>query len=41
MEFDTGYEAYNAELNAIFDRDNIDGLLCLDLITKVYSERIE
>jgi ubiquinone/menaquinone biosynthesis C-methylase UbiE len=37
---DSGYEAHIAKMNEIFDRDNVDGLLCLDLVTKVYSERI-
>ena len=39
-EADAGYEEYKAELNAIFDRDNMDGILRHDLITKVYSECI-
>ena len=40
MESDAGYEEYTAELNAIFERDSVNGLLRHDLITKVYSERI-
>jgi SAM-dependent methyltransferase len=40
MESDAGYVEYTAELNAIFNRDSVDGLLRLDLTTKVYSERI-
>jgi len=31
------YDAHIAEINAIFDRENLDGLLCLDIVTKVYS----
>jgi len=34
------YGAHKAEMNAIFDRENVDGLLRHDIITKVYSERI-
>jgi len=37
---DPGYEAYTAELNEKFDCDSVDGILRLDLVTKVYSERI-
>lgn len=29
------------EMNAIFDRENVDGLLRRDVVTKVYSERME
>ena len=36
-----GYEAYAAELNERFDRESKDGILRLDLVTVVYSERIE
>ncbi|MCL2605188.1 MAG: class I SAM-dependent methyltransferase [Defluviitaleaceae bacterium] len=39
-ETDAGYEAYTAEINDFFDRGNIDGLLRLNLITKIYSEAI-
>jgi SAM-dependent methyltransferase len=35
-----GYNAHIAAMNAIFDRDSVDGLLRCDRITKVYSERI-
>jgi len=35
---ESGYEAYISEINAKFDHDNVDGLLRLDLTTKVYSE---
>ena len=38
---DPGYEAYTEELNEEFDRDSADGLLRLDLVTKVYSEKME
>jgi len=37
---DIGYNAYVAEMNKIFDRDNKDGILRIDLVTYVYSERI-
>jgi hypothetical protein len=37
---ESGYEAYTAEINAIFDRDNIDGVLQLNQVTRVYSERL-
>lgn len=38
---DPGYDAHIAAINAVFDRDSVDGLLHLDRVTKVYSERIE
>ncbi len=38
---DPNYEGYNIEMNAIFDRENVNGLLRRDAITKVYSERIK
>lgn len=38
-EFDSGYKAYTAKLNERFDRDSKDGLLRLELVTIVYSER--
>lgn len=38
---DPGYEAYIAEVNAEFDRENVDGLLRHELVTKVYCERTE
>jgi ubiquinone/menaquinone biosynthesis C-methylase UbiE len=41
QEFDSVYEEYTAELNDIFNRDNVDGILRLALITNVYSERIK
>jgi len=39
-ESDVHYKEYTAELNEVFDRKSIDGILRHDLITKVYSERI-
>lgn len=38
---DPGYDAHIAAINAVFDRDSVDGLLHLDRVTKIYSERIE
>jgi ubiquinone/menaquinone biosynthesis C-methylase UbiE len=35
---DPDYEGYIKEMDAIFDRENINGLLRLDAVTKVYSE---
>ena len=40
LEGEEGYESHTAELNDKFDRYNIDGIICLDLTTYVYSERI-
>ena len=40
FEGEEGYEAYTAELNEKFDRDSVDGVLCLNEVTYVYSERI-
>ena len=37
---DPGYDAHIAEMNAVFDRENVDGLLRRDVVTKIYSERI-
>ena len=37
---DTKYKAHIAELNAIFERENMNGILRIDLVTKIYSERI-
>ena len=37
---DPGYTAHIAEVNAIFDRENTDGLIRRDVVTMVYSERI-
>lgn len=38
---DPGYAAHIAEVNATFDRENVDGLIRRDVVTIVYSERIE
>jgi len=38
---DPGYDKHIAEVNAIFDSENVDGLICREVVTKVYSERIE
>ena len=38
---DPRYNAHIAEMNVIFDCENMDGLLKRDVITKVYSERVE
>jgi len=35
---DPGYDAHIAEIKMIFDRENADGLLYRDVVTKVYSE---
>ncbi|QHQ62957.1 methyltransferase domain-containing protein [Anaerocolumna sedimenticola] len=35
-----GYDAHIAAINAIFDRNSVNGLLHCDRVTKVYSERI-
>ncbi len=35
---DPGYVAHIAEVNAIFDRENTDGLIRRDVVTMVYSE---
>jgi len=40
QESDLEYEAHLAEMSKIFDRDNVDGLLRYDLITKMYSEKL-
>jgi ubiquinone/menaquinone biosynthesis C-methylase UbiE len=37
---ESGYEAYTAEINVIFDRDNVDGVLKLNQVTRVYSEML-
>lgn len=37
---DSGYEAHTAEMNTIFNRDNVDGVLQLNQVTRVYSERL-
>lgn len=38
---DPGYDAHIAAINAVFDRNSVDGMLHLDRVTKVYSERVE
>jgi hypothetical protein len=38
---DPRYAVHIAEMDAVFDRENVNGLLKRDVITKVYSERIE
>ena len=35
---DPGYETHMSEMNAIFDRENVDGLLRRNVVTKVFSE---
>ena len=37
---DPGSDAHITEMNAVFDRENVDGFLRRDVVTKVYSERI-
>jgi ubiquinone/menaquinone biosynthesis C-methylase UbiE len=37
---DPGYAKHIAEANAMFDRENIDGLLHRDIVTRIYSERL-
>ena len=37
---DPGYDAHITEMNAVFDLENVEGLLFRDVVTKVYSERI-
>ena len=37
---DSHYAAHIDEVNAIFDRENADGLLRRDVVTKVYSEKV-
>jgi len=41
MENEAEYDEWNAELDERFDRENVDGLLRLNLTTYVYSERIK
>ncbi|MCL2665461.1 MAG: class I SAM-dependent methyltransferase [Defluviitaleaceae bacterium] len=41
LKGDAGHDAYTAELNETFDRDNADGILQLNQVTVVYSERID
>mgnify|MGYP001346007188 FL=1 len=37
---DPGYTEHLVEMNTLFDRESIDGLLRRDVVTRVYSERI-
>jgi len=37
---DPGYDKHIAEVNAIFDSENVDGLICREVVTKVYSEKV-
>ena len=37
---DPGYDAHLSEMNALFDRESVDGLLRRDVVTKVYWERM-
>ncbi|MCL2468488.1 MAG: class I SAM-dependent methyltransferase [Micrococcales bacterium] len=37
---DPTYDAHLADVNARFDRENVDGLLRQDITTRVYSERL-
>ncbi|MEL7622482.1 MAG: class I SAM-dependent methyltransferase [Clostridiales bacterium] len=38
---DAAYAAHIAEMNEIFDRESIDGLLRRNVVTEVYSEKID
>jgi len=38
---DPGYDEHIVEMNALFDRENVDGLLRRDVVTKVYSEKVK
>lgn len=38
---DDRYDGHITEMNAVFDNENIDGLLKRDVVTKVYSERLK
>ena len=40
LKGEAGYEAHTAELNGVFDRDSADGILCLNEVTYVFSEKI-
>lgn len=37
---DPGYDVHISAVNAGFDRDSVDGLLKINRVTKIYSERI-
>lgn len=38
---DPGYDAHMAEMNQIFDNENVDGLLHREVITNVYWEKLD
>ena len=38
---DLAYAAHMEEMNAIFDRESVDGVFLMDVTTSVYSERME
>jgi len=38
---DPAYDKHIAEVKAIFDSENVDGLICREVVTKVYSEKME
>jgi ubiquinone/menaquinone biosynthesis C-methylase UbiE len=38
---DEGYAAHMAEVNAIFDSEAVDGILKRDVVTRIYSAKIE
>lgn len=35
-----GYDAFIKDLNAVFDRDSVNGMICCDRLTRVYVEKI-
>jgi len=37
---DPGYDKHIDEVNAIFDSENVDDLICREVVTKVYSEKM-
>ena len=41
LKSDAGYEAYARDLDERFNRESVNGILRYDLVTKVYSERME
>ena len=38
---DSGYDSHIAEMNEIFDRESVGGMVRREFVTKVYSERVE
>jgi len=38
---DPEYDAHIAEVNAVFDRENVDGLISRDVVTMVFSSRVD